>query len=212
MHTEVLTTAQIRVLDQLKSVQSVRGYYLAGGTALALRHGHRRSIDFDFFRDGQFDGEALLREIQATFGEVERIPTDPSALYVVLEGVTTSFFPYRYALLSRGEPTRWHFELASDDDIAAMKLEAISGRGSRKDFIDLRVLCAAGYSLERVFDLFDRKYGATRTSRYHRIRALSYFVDAEAEPMPNMLVDFDWAESVSFFQTEAARLLKTLDA
>ncbi len=212
MHLAILTSTQVRVLDQLKTIEPVHDFYLAGGTALALRHGHRRSVDFDFFRNGELKRAALFREIHEAFPDVERIPTDPSALYVVIEGVTTSFFPYRYPRLAPGHPTSWGFDLASDDDIAAMKLEAIAGRGSRKDFVDLRVLCAAGYSLERVFDLFERKFGATRTSRYHRIRALSYFGDAEAEPMPDMLIDFDWAEAIRFFSSEATRLLETLDS
>jgi hypothetical protein len=212
MHHEILTASQIRVLDRLTVIPQVGDFYLAGGTALALRHGHRRSVDFDFFRDATLNAPGLLRECQAVFPDLELIPTDPSALYVVLEGVTTSFFPYRYPQLAPGDSTPWQFDLASDDDIAAMKLEAIAGRGSRKDFIDLRILCRAGYSLERVFDLFDRKFGAARTSRYHRIRALSYFADAEAEPTPDMLVELDWDETVSFFRAEAARLIDALDA
>jgi hypothetical protein len=210
MHPEILTPTQVRVLDRLKGVSSLPTFYMAGGTALALRHGHRRSVDFDFFRDAELDGEALLRELRAALGEVEQIPTDPSALYVVIEGVTTSFFPYRYPLLAPGQPTQWQFDLASDDDIAAMKLEAVAGRGSRKDFVDLRILCASGYPLDLVFDLFDRKFGSRQTSRYHRIRALSYFADAEAEPMPEMLVEFEWPECVRFFTAEVTRLLDTL--
>jgi hypothetical protein len=88
-----------------------------------------------------------------------------------------------------------------------MKLEAIAGRGSRKDFIDLFVLSRAGLTLEEVFQLFDRKYGTGRTERYHRLRALSYFDDAEREPMPEMLVPIEWAQVREFFEREAARLL-----
>jgi hypothetical protein len=103
--------------------------------------------------------------------------------------------------------TPWGFGLASDDDIAAMKLEAIAGRGSRKDFIDMRLLCRKGLSLERVFALFEAKYGVRRTDFYHRLRALAYFDDAEQQPMPEMLEQFDWEEAKSFFTTEATRLL-----
>lgn len=124
-----------------------------------------------------------------------------------LLGVTTSFFRYSYPLLEEPEPTPWGFHLASDSDIAAMKIEAIAGRGSRKDFIDLRVLCRAGLTVDAAFDLFDRKYGTGRTDRYHRLRALAYFEDAEQEPMPDMLIPFDWEEAKRFFTAEATRLL-----
>lgn len=210
MHIEILSAAQVRILERLASVPEVSTFYLAGGTALALRHGHRRSIDFDFFRASDLDAPQLLRTLDAEFDDLERVPTDPSALYVLIDGVTTSFFAYHHTLLTRGDTTPWGFDLASDDDIAAMKLEAVAGRGSRKDFIDLRILCRAGYTMENVFELYDRKYGTRRTSRYHRIRALSYFADAESEPMPEMLVEFSWQEAVEFFTAEAARLVATL--
>lgn len=207
MHTDILTAAQLAVLDGLKPIHAVRAFYLAGGTALALRHGHRRSIDFDFFRTTSFDTEDLLLALAHPFGDLERLPGGEQTLYVRLNHVTTSFFRYPYPLLDPLEPTPWGFGLASDSDIAAMKIEAIAGRGARKDFIDLRVLCRTGLALERVFDLFERKYGTRRTDRYHRLRALAYFDDAEREPMPDTRIPFDWDETKRFFTAEATRLL-----
>ncbi|MBF8287739.1 MAG: hypothetical protein HW381_847 [Candidatus Rokubacteria bacterium] len=162
MHTDILTTTQLAVLDGLKPIPAVHEFYLAGGTALALRHGHRRSIDFDFFRATSFDAV---------------------------------------------ESTPWGFGLAADSDIAAMKIEAIAGRGSRKDFIDLRILVRSGLTLDAAFDVFEQKYGTRRTDRYHRLRALAYFADAEREPMPDMRMPFDWNEAKQFFTAEATRLL-----
>jgi hypothetical protein len=207
MHAEILTAEQRAVLDALKPLAAPAGFYLAGGTALALRHAHRRSVDFDFFRPDAFDGAELLAELDGAFDRVERMPAGPQTMYVRLRGVTTSFFQYRYPLLEALEPTPWGFGLAADLDIAAMKLEAIAGRGSRKDFVDLRMLCGSGLRLDDVFDAFDRKFGSGRTERYHRLRALAYFDDAEREPMPDLLAPFDWAEARRFFATEAARLL-----
>jgi hypothetical protein len=207
VHTEILTPSQLAVLDGLKAVPSVGEFYLAGGTTLALRHRHRRSIDFDFFRASSFNVQELLLALEEPFEDLERLPTGAETLYVRLLGVTTSFFRYSYPLLEDVEPTPWGFGLASDSDIAAMKIEAVAGRGSRKDFVDLRVLCRAGLTVEAAFDLFDRKYGTGRTDRYHRLRALAYFEDAEREPMPDMLIPFDWEETKRFFTAEATRLL-----
>ncbi len=206
MHTEILTESQVAVLDGLTRIPTVGEFYLAGGTALALRHGHRRSVDFDFFRPTEFDTQRLLLTLDSTFGSSERLPTGADTLYVRLSGVTTSFFRYPFPLLQDVEPAPWGFGLASDSDVAAMKIEA-AGRGSRKDFVDLRVLCRKGVSLDSAFDLFDRKYGTERTDRYHRLRALAYFEDAEHEPMPDMLVSFDWDEAKRYFTAEASRLL-----
>lgn len=207
MHTEILTATQLTVLDGLKRIPAVGEFYLAGGTALGLRHGHRRSIDFDFFRPTPFDSQELVLALDGEFTELERLPTGQQTLYVRLSRVTTSFFRYPYRQLEELEPTSWGFGLASDADIAAMKIEAIAGRGSRKDFVDLRVLCRAGLTIDTAFDLFERKYGLRRSDRYHRLRALTYFDDAEQEPMPDMLGSFDWAEAKSFFSAEARRLL-----
>ena len=85
-------------------------------------------------KPGSVDAEAPIR-LQA-----------PRTLYVTLLGVTTSFFAYSYPLLEPIEATPWGFGLAGLSDIAAMKLDAAAGRGSRKDFIDLYFLC-------RQFDL-----------------------------------------------------------
>jgi hypothetical protein len=207
VRTDILTETQLDVLERLTPLPVVHEFYLAGGTALALRHGHRRSIDFDFFRASEFDPESLSAILGGAFTDLERRPGGDQTLYLQLLNVTTSFFRYPYPLLEAVESTPWGFGLASDADIAAMKIEAVMGRGSRKDFIDLRLLCASGLSLETIFDLFDRKYGTTRTDHYHRLRALAYFDDAEQEPMPNMLVPFDWNEAKRFFTREAARLL-----
>jgi hypothetical protein len=78
MHTEILSAEQVRVLDGLKELPPVSKFYLAGGTALALRHGHRRSIDFDFFSIDSFEAEPLQSSLEATFSPFE-LPSDTHA-------------------------------------------------------------------------------------------------------------------------------------
>ena len=207
MHLEILTPAQIAVLEELTRLPALASFYLAGGTALALRHGHRRSIDFDFFRADAFDGFALRTTLDTFPRTIEWMPSGEHTLHLRIDHVDVSFFRYPYPLLMPTEPTRWGFGLASDQDIAAMKLEAVAGRGSRKDFVDLRLLCGTGMDLEQVFTLFERKYGTQRTDRYHRLRALTFFDDAEQQPMPYMLLPHDWEETTAYFRAEVQRLL-----
>lgn len=207
MRLEVLIPRQVGILERLKTAPAVAQFYLAGGTALALRHGHRRSIDFDFFHGDSFDGHALRIGLEGAFDSVEWLPSGEQTLHLRLNGVSASFFRYPYPLLEPLESSPWSFGLASDADIAAMKLEAIGGRGSRKDFVDLRLLCGTGLRLEDVLALAERKYGTTRTDRYHRLRALAFFDDAEQQPMPDMLVPHHWSETKAFFTAEAKRLL-----
>jgi hypothetical protein len=165
MHTEILTPGQVAVLEGLKALPAAGQFYLAGGTGLALRHGHRRSVDFDFFREDSFDARGLRSALDSAFSDVEWLPSGEQTLHLRLHRVSASFFRYPYALVAPPEATSWGFGLASDDDIAAMKLEAVAGRGSRKDFVDLRLLCEKGRRLEDVFALFERKYGTSRTDR-----------------------------------------------
>ena len=207
MHTEILTPAQLAVLSRLKGSAVASPFYLAGGTALALRHGHRRSIDFDFFRPGPFDQRALLSSLSARFEALELLTSGTDTLYVRVDGVTLSCFRLRYPLLEPEEASPWGFGIAGDRDLAAMKLEAVAARGSRKDFVDLHLLCHAGLTLEDVFVAFEAKYGTVLADRYHRLRALAYFDDAEREPVPDMLVHHDWEAVTRFFQAEAGRLL-----
>jgi hypothetical protein len=110
--------------------------------------------------------------------------------------------------------TRWKnaqsfFSIASVEEIALMKLAAVSSRGSRKDFADLYVILQQGGTLEAYFELLPRKYGASRVNTYHILKSLTYFADAEKEPMPRMLVPFDWDECKAFFVRQARSILLT---
>jgi hypothetical protein len=100
--------------------------------------------------------------------------------------------------------------IADPDDIAAMKLAAIAGRGSRKDFVDLYFYARDVASLERVFDGFREKYRGVSVDAYHLLRSLTFFEDAEADAMPELLAVVTWNEIRSFFVAEARRLFREL--
>ena len=82
-----------------------------------------------------------------------------------------------------------------------MKLNAVAGRGSKKDFIDLHFLFKK-WSMEEAFDLLARKFQSIEYNRYHILRSLVYFEDAEGEPMPVMLQPCNWDEVKKRFETE----------
>ena len=81
------------------------------------------------------------------------------------------------------------FVLASDKDIAAMKINAIMGRGTRKDFIDLYVLLQH-YSLPQIMNFYRQKY--PEFSEYRALLSMTYFDDAEMQDMPLMFIDTPW--------------------
>jgi hypothetical protein len=205
MRIDILTPTQLEALERLKLVPELRSFYLAGGTALALHLGHRRSEDFDLFLDGALDPEALRRSLEEHVVGTRFRSQAVMTLYVEVGGVITSFFGLRRPLVDSPGATPWGFSIAGVDDIAAMKLEAIASRGSRKDFVDLFFICR-DRALRTVFELHAARYQGASHDPYHRLRALTYFDDAEAEPMPAMLAPLDWDELKRFFVDEAAAL------
>ncbi len=117
----------------------------------------------------------------------------PGTLYIDVGGVQASLFAYRYPQLSPLiRPPDDLLPLAHSDDIAAMKLAAITSRGSRKDFVDLWFLIHEQPPLQRCLDLFRRKYDSRDIG--HVVRSLTYFDDANTEPELRMLVEAPWDE------------------
>jgi len=203
--TNVLTATQQTVLERLSTLPVVHTFYLAGGTGLALHLGHRRSVDFDFFRQEQFDPNRLLTELGSLGpGPVHQAQQD--TLTVELRGVATSFFAYAQAPVRALVPSPWAFKIAAVEDIAAMKLGAIAGRGSRKDFIDLYCICRQRLLLSEALRVFDEKFRGVPYERYHLLKSLTYFDDAEAEPLPDMIASVTWKDVKAFFLREAASL------
>jgi len=96
--------------------------------------------------------------------------------------------------------------LADEHDIAAMKLSAIAGRGAKKDFIDLHVLLKQ-YSLEELLECAGRKFARRNYNRLHLIKSLTYFDDAEEEPMPVMLQSITWDAVKDTMKKHASRLV-----
>ncbi len=208
MFREILTDSQQTILELLSRIAEVRTFYLAGGTALALYLGHRRSRDFDFFRPKEFNPQDLLLVLREA-GEPDVLLEATGTLTVALRGIPTSF-RYNYPLLRPLRESPWGFGLADPEDIAAMKLAALAGRGSRRDFVDLYFHSRQLMPLEQTFDRFREKYRGVSVDPYHLLRSLTFFDDAEAEAMPELLVGVGWDEIKAFFRGEAARLFRDL--
>jgi hypothetical protein len=202
--TNILSAGQQAILERLSSLPALDSFYLAGGTGLALQLGHRRSVDFDFFRPEGIDPGVLLPSLQEFLPAVRR--AEAGTLTLELAGVMTSFFEYRYPLLRPIEEGPWAVRLASVADIAAMKIAAIAGRGSRKDFMDLFIICREVMPLRDVLDCFELKFRGVGYERYHILKSLVYFDDAEREPPPDMIRPVAWMDVTRFLSEESARL------
>lgn len=207
MHDKVLPGRSRKLLARLEALNSpeLEGWTLAGGTGLALQVGHRASEDFNFFKVEPFAGDRLSRDLSKA-AAVETLQQEKGTLTVLAGGVKLSFLSVLDPFLFAGQSYSF-FHVADLGDIALMKLAAIGSRGSRKDFIDLYTILRGGLTLEGCFAWLPRKYGKGRVNSYHVLKSLTYFDDAEREPMPRMLEPFDWRECKAFFVREAHALV-----
>jgi hypothetical protein len=194
LHTDILTAVQKRALRCLGPFALREGFYLGGGTAVALQLGHRRSVDFDWFTSAHLADPLRLaaslgqEKISFTTGQVER-----GTLHGSVYGVRVSFFDYAYPLLKPAFSWKdYSCPLASLADLACMKLAAIAQRGSKKDFVDIYALGRETFSLTNMLAFYRRKYDVQDIG--HILYGLSYFDPAEKERMPRMMWNVDWKE------------------
>jgi hypothetical protein len=176
---DILDVKRSTVLDECRAFK--KDFYLAGGTALALRIGHRDSFDFDFFHAGAFDTARLFARVKKAFSRrtIRKIQEEENTLTVLVDGVKISFFGYPYPLLKKTRDIG-AVRLASCIDIGCMKCAAIVGRATMKDYVDLyyilqemplpTLLCAARKKLPQL-------------DRNLILKSIVYFKDVADEPI-----------------------------
>ncbi len=191
------------VLVTIGRVADLSGFYLGGGSAVALHYGHRLSHDLDFFTPEPFPEKALTEQL-SPLGRFELDRLTRGTIVGRLNGVRLACFHYPYPLLEATEDFAGA-RIARPLDLGAMKLAAISARGARRDFIDLYWILQS-YPLDQLLTAYTRKYGASERALPHLLRSLAYFQDADAEPMPRMLADTDWEAVKLRLSTEAERV------
>lgn len=206
MHEETLAPKAKELLNALKKADFLEPFYLAGGTALALELGHRQSIDLDWFTGEHIRIDLLINKLRE-FGEFETSTDAENTLEGTLNGVKTSFMTFPYPLLKPKITYAASILLADALDIALMKLNAIARRNTKKDYIDLfYYLTQNNMPLADLFSLLDKKYTGLKIDHYHILNSLTYFAEADSEPMPKMFVDISWDKVKQFFRTEVRKI------
>jgi hypothetical protein len=202
-HAEVISAEVRDTANRLAGMRTLSNFYLAGGTALGLHLGHRRSVDLDFFTAQAFNEGALIAALQE-LPNLSILSQSEQTVYMHVAGTKVSFIGYDYPMLFPVE----HFEklaVADVRDIAAMKMSALASRGSRRDFVDLYVV-ACQYGLRYLLELFRQKFANANYSTVHVRKALTYFADADKEPMPDMLTPLSWKQLKEYFLREVSQL------
>ncbi len=204
----ILSKSQATVLKLIAPVATANNFYLAGGAALALQIFHRRSRDFDFFTAGKFDNiEKFLKSMKSAGIEFNVQQTAQGTLFGTVNGIEMSFIRYDYPILnSKVRNDNYTLEMVTLLDIAAMKMSAVVQRGLKRDFVDVYALLKSGVTLQQMLDSYKRKYGFD--NKVSILMALSYFDDAEAAEMPDMIWTVKWDEVKKYISkavTEFAR-------
>lgn len=179
----------LELLRRLMAEPIFASLRLVGGTALALQYGHRNSIDLDFF--GQLDDDAEeVKAILRKHGKLSVIKESRNIKIYLLNNIKVDFVNYNYSWID-APVVEEQIKLASPKDIAAMKINAIEGRGTKKDFIDIYFLLQH-YTLHEILTFYQQKY--PENSIFRALMSLSYFEDAETQIMPVMYVPISWDE------------------
>lgn len=192
LHIEAIPARALPVLKRLMAMDKMRDYALVGGTALSLRYGHRLSVDLDLFVNAGFDHAEVGKTLRNEFKEeLEHEPDNINSigLFCYISGVKVDIVNYRHPLL---EPMVLEDGIRSysDADIAAMKIQAILGRGKKKDFWDLHELFQH-YSLQQISDWHRKKY-PDQLLAISIPNAISYFSEADASEEPVSLKGQTW--------------------
>jgi len=205
LHWEALSPATLQTFQKVEGLPFIRDFYLAGGTGLALHLGHRFSIDLDFFSP---DKSAVGLEQRDALRILLDDPTlnisyDSEGTFVATwREVGISFFRLPLYPLVQEPLLVESVRLATIEEIGAMKLAAIIDRGNRKDMVDLYFILQTT-SIDELFKVAAIKYAQVHSFPVSALRALAYFTDAEALPMPQMLDRTPWSKMKKYLETQA---------
>ena len=185
LHREAVPDHLWTLLVEMMAITELKGFRLVGGTALALHMGHRCSVDIDMFTDEPFDATALAEAVP-----MSRQRTSTNSVTGEKDGIKVDLMSHRYPWLDPAVVVDG-VRLTSLRDIAALKLNAIANRGSKKDFWDIAALLDS-MTIDDMLQCYRLRY--PHMDDWQVMRSLAFFDDAEQEPDPVALTDATWPD------------------
>jgi hypothetical protein len=207
LHRATVEPGTFLVLEELLALPELSEFSLVGGTALSLLFGHRKSIDLDLFSSSAFDQKLLINLLQKRFGNdfKNENPKLSFALFCFIHQIKIDLVHYPHPLLKPVQVIEG-IRIYSVEDIAAMKIKAILGRGVKKDFWDLAELLNH-FSLSQILDFYGSKY-PNHSMLISIPNALTYFEDAENSPSPVSLNHMDWSQVKTLIKKRVSDFLR----
>ena len=189
LHLNTIDNVMHDTLVSLLQQEYLQSFALAGGTSLALRFGHRQSVDLDFFSLEKFDPIIQNDLLRTDYNNFVFSGNNKYMLFCKINGVKTDFIHHPYPLLKPFEIIE-NLRFFSLPDVTTMKLQAITQRGSKKNFYDLWQLLQV-MKPQELLEIYGAKYGAEQTWMF--LTSATYFVDAENETDPILLIkNLNW--------------------
>jgi predicted nucleotidyltransferase component of viral defense system len=194
LHTETVEPGTFSLLKELMELPALLSFSLVGGTALSLRYGHRSSIDLDLFFHEKFNQPEIVEALEDAFKQrfVYKQQQTQFGIFCFIDNVKVDIVYFPHLPISSVEVVDG-IRFYSNADIAAMKIQAILGRGKKKDFWDLYELLQH-YTLQQIMDWHKQKYPSQMLA-ISIPHAITYFVDADESETPVSFKKQTW-ESV----------------
>jgi|SRR3989344_2497182 len=203
LHFDALPKATLRALQECSKISffSRNKWYLAGGTALALHTGHRKSVDLDFFTENRKFDEKKIEALMNGRGEWVTTSLSEGTLYGEFFGAKMSFIAYPFFMPTIPKRKYGTVTIMTPLDIAVMKIIAISQRGRKRDFFDLYWICKNIQPLSKIILRVDKHY-TVHQNPTHILKSMVYFEDADGDPDPEIYFKANWDTVKKFFTKE----------
>ena len=206
LHYETISPNLLSVLKKIQSLPELSAFRLVGGTSLALQIGHRISVDIDLFTDKSFDIDGLQKTLGKTFDSFEVLWANKNGFVSNIDNIKVDFFDWHISFLNAAV-TEDGICVADKEDIGAMKLEAITTRKEKKDFIDIAFLLRS-YDLSQLLTAHKAKYPFMSTKFVlESLLAVDYADNTEP---PIMVIHYDWKRTKSLIVDTVNKYLNDL--
>ena len=203
LHFETVEPNTLSVLNELMKMPELLQFSLVGGTALSLLYGHRISVDLDLFSYSPFGNEIIIKALEKKFSSsfVNRSTNPKFGIFCFIDEVKVDIVRHPHPII-RPQLLFDGIRMISTEDIIAMKVQAILGRGKKKDFWDIATLLEH-FSIADFIQLHKEKF-ATQNLLITVPQAITYFLDADESEEPMSLKSQTW-DSVKGFISDKVR-------
>lgn len=206
LQKQTVEPSTFSLLSQLMNLEVLSTYNLVGGTGLSLKLGHRISIDIDLFSKEKIENEVIINCLSETFqNKFVLISSNKVGIFCKINNIKVDLIHYNFDLINPIEEFE-DVRIVSSEDIAAMKIQAILGRGVKKDFYDLFELLNQ-FSLNEIIQFHKSKY-PLQTLNITIPQAITYFEDADESEDPISLRNETWDEVKKGLQKVVNEYLK----